>query len=466
MCGIVGVISKHKNGFYSPVDEIFEEMLLADAVRGMDSTGVFMVDEKNRIDCVKQAVNPGIFMTTTSWKQWRSKIISNGRVIVGHNRKATMGEVISQNAHPFVATMKDHNIALVHNGFISNWRQFDDKANVDSAAVATALLEKSNPLDVIKELSGAYALVWYDHKKRKLFITRNKERPLFLQHTNDYMFFASEEGMLKWVLERDGRAAKANPMEFGVNKLYEISVHGYEFKTHDVPRWSPLPTNDMRNHMMGYPGDLSGNTPVDDTDDEIPLPELERAKKMAEQEANKGSTEELEQRAKELQKLYPFGARVLFMPIGMDPDCITMTDGKKHHFYRVRGNIFQPGKPAMPARTTVPDDKMDMFIAPEIPLYSRVDSIVRRNSEVWFTIGDSRQQTVIVKDVNGRPVGREEWSMICDTVGCDECAKPLRPHQGIEYSSIVRTSKPDYSVICADCIGKQTEPKHGGANGG
>src|SRR5438876_957633 len=110
MCGIVGVVSKD-GGMYSLQKDIFEEMLYADALRGMDSTGVFSVTRKNQVKVVKQAVEPGLFLKTKSYASFKDGLNSKTQFMVGHNRKATVGDVVSKNAHPFV---KD-GIVLVHN---------------------------------------------------------------------------------------------------------------------------------------------------------------------------------------------------------------------------------------------------------------------------------------------------------------------------------------------------------------
>src|SRR5687767_11587128 len=127
MCGIVGVVAKY-NGFYVEHDDLFEEMLYLDGVRGMDSTGAFVVNFKNEVNISKQASNPGVFLLTESWAKLKRKIDSKARIVVGHNRKATMGSIISKNAHPF---SKDH-IILVHNGYIANHKMLDKEVEVDS----------------------------------------------------------------------------------------------------------------------------------------------------------------------------------------------------------------------------------------------------------------------------------------------------------------------------------------------
>jgi hypothetical protein len=50
--------------------------------------------------------------------------------------------------------------------------------------------------EVLSSVTGAYACVWIDQKEEKLYMVRNKERPLFLAETSVGYFWASEPGFL------------------------------------------------------------------------------------------------------------------------------------------------------------------------------------------------------------------------------------------------------------------------------
>ena len=54
MCGIVSLISKRAGGFYNPDTDIFSQMLFADTVRGVDSTGVFGVNKQHSTKDLEQ----------------------------------------------------------------------------------------------------------------------------------------------------------------------------------------------------------------------------------------------------------------------------------------------------------------------------------------------------------------------------------------------------------------------------
>ena len=89
-------------------------MLWLDALRGFDSTGMFCVNNQGNIYWAKEASNPGKFLPQAEVKDILNIAFRNGKMLVGHNRKATKGSVTDDNAHPFI----EENIILVHNGTI------------------------------------------------------------------------------------------------------------------------------------------------------------------------------------------------------------------------------------------------------------------------------------------------------------------------------------------------------------
>ena len=60
--------------------------------------------------------------------------------------------------------------------------------------------------DVMKEMYGAWALVWYDKRDSSVNMLRNKERSLFYSYSEDreVLYWASESGILKAALDRNG----------------------------------------------------------------------------------------------------------------------------------------------------------------------------------------------------------------------------------------------------------------------
>lgn len=217
MCGIVAIISKQKGSFRFKDGDLFKQMLYADALRGFDSTGTFGVNKYNNLKLVKAAQPAATFLTTKTFEDFKTDMFSKYKVVVGHNRAATKGATTDENAHPFI---EDH-ICLVHNGTLTGHKQLADK-EVDSHAICHAFATKG-AMETLPELNGAYALIWYDAKEKKIFIARNDARPLWLLQTPEADFIASEPGMLSWLVQRvHGNVEK--PVYFSTDRVYSYDL--------------------------------------------------------------------------------------------------------------------------------------------------------------------------------------------------------------------------------------------------
>ena len=207
MCGIVGVIEKGNFGFTSSSVNSFKDMLIIDSYRGMDSTGVFLVNVDGNVNWSKNTDHGWNFVYYSENEKELDPLIwspakENGKILVGHNRKATSGEVTDENAHPFI----QDNIIVVHNGSVRGHKKFAD-TEVDSHSLA--YLFSSKPLEeAIPLLDGAFALAWYDINKKEFYLLRNNERPLFVVETQSYWYFGSELNNIKLALERNHKGSQ------------------------------------------------------------------------------------------------------------------------------------------------------------------------------------------------------------------------------------------------------------------
>jgi predicted glutamine amidotransferase len=201
MCGIVGAMSLTR-GLTLPARKFFEDALYADALRGEDSTGVYMYSKQKKVEnkVLKKPVCAVDFM----WDERVSKQflkLGDYNLVLGHNRAATKGGITRANAHPF----QDGDICMVHNGTLFDKTTLPDhtKYVVDSRAIchsiATIGIEATAPL-----LKGSYSLVWVDHRAKTLNFFRNSERPMFFGYSEkeQCLFWASEYKMLDWILDR------------------------------------------------------------------------------------------------------------------------------------------------------------------------------------------------------------------------------------------------------------------------
>lgn len=213
MCGLIGFISKSK--WYQPKKkEVLTQLIYADTVRGMDSTGVYFVSEQGNV-MYKRALPGFDFIHTRTYLSLLNKL--DPLAVLGHNRAATHGAVNDDNSHPF----KSGKITLTHNGVVYGYPT--GKYDVDSKWLAD-ILNVDGP-EGLKEVQGSYALVWHDSATKNIHFIRNEARAFYYAVCPDVetMFYASEKHMLEWVLTRE--QVKFTSIEEVVpSTLYTIST--------------------------------------------------------------------------------------------------------------------------------------------------------------------------------------------------------------------------------------------------
>lgn len=235
MCGIVGLISKSPNGFYQQDLKIFKEMLWADQLRGTDGTGVYWVDHQGNPTVVKAPTSASVFMEQML-KSQEEAIFKTAKIIIGHNRAATKGARTKDNTHPF----REKNITLVHNGTLYTHKHLAD-TEVDSHAITHAIAGQGFNR-TLKELWGAFALVWFNEQNKHLYLVRNNERPLNIIETKDLFIISSEPGLAHWIAERNNEKI-VTTTDLIPGKLYSFKIDNTTvFKTKEVefrPEYKP-----------------------------------------------------------------------------------------------------------------------------------------------------------------------------------------------------------------------------------
>lgn len=174
MCGIAGVYSTQ---YSNPERDLFQRLLLLNAFRGMDSTGVIKIRNKPRLSCSRiRAVIPSPEFIFT--KKGGDFISETDRVIgmIGHTRAATKGSVTATNAHPF----EFDNVIGVHNGTIKYAFEGSDLYDTDSEALYKLINDYGieEALNKVATADPAYALVFIDKKQGTLNFIKNSKRPL------------------------------------------------------------------------------------------------------------------------------------------------------------------------------------------------------------------------------------------------------------------------------------------------
>lgn len=231
MCGICGLIGK---GIDYDEMEAFQDLFLVSTLRGRDSYGLFTYtptgvfkDNKYRIE--KDNIPASDFISREFGKKREERMIRSifTEAYLGHARYATVGKKSALNAHPF----DTGRYIGTHNGTLTDSRFRSDPNKTDSELMFKEMEEKGID-DVLSSLSStsAYAVSIFDKKSKKIFLSRNDKRPLYvgIADTTGSVFYASELEMLRLVAERKRESGYRVGMKYFFlepHHLYEIDIN-------------------------------------------------------------------------------------------------------------------------------------------------------------------------------------------------------------------------------------------------
>lgn len=254
MCGQCGILA---GSIITTEMKAFVLNLKMNVFRGRDSTGVVSVTRPTLIDQgkgKKQRYKP---MKASIWKEPRDawaffayndldpkshkKTLFDGgdkRLMMGHCRSATIGEVTAKNAHPFVAG----NIIGMHNGTIKKKFKYSDDFETDSEAFFN-LINDVGVKDAVAEVDGyssAYAIQFFDKSTNLFHVVRNADRPLVFVYTKSRgaLLWSSEEIDLRYAAKKAGLELEDKSFQPKVNELMTFDLsktnpHG-EYALEDI----------------------------------------------------------------------------------------------------------------------------------------------------------------------------------------------------------------------------------------
>jgi len=218
-------------------------MLYVDVLRGEDATGICAVNNKSGATMLKAACDASWFTYDKEYRAERPQWTKDGKALLGHNRKATIGGRVDDNAHPFVL---DDRYVFFHNGTLHNHKQLAN-TEVDSEALGMVVTKCEGDLEKLSEalskVYGAYACVWYDADKNTVYFLRNAQRPLSFVITKcGSIAYASEAWMAHGSLVRNGFVVE-EIKEVKPDILYSIdmSVSTPVIKEEHIPKKAPAP---------------------------------------------------------------------------------------------------------------------------------------------------------------------------------------------------------------------------------
>jgi hypothetical protein len=457
MCGLVGVFGN----LFVPDIKFFKNALIADYVRGVHSTGVCRVDG-DEVKVKKLPLDPINFLDLRSVD---NLLTVSAKGLFGHNRQATVGSVNAANAHPFT----HGTITLMHNGTLDVGVKYKLEKAYDAPSFGTDselicwLINSYELAGVIKDLEGAFALVWYDTDDESVNIIHNGEREFNMYVTDNRVYWASEAAMLRWVLQRNDLTVKDSNIfspKIGthVKLIYKDSKVDVSTQQLVVAEKKPLPSS--THGATGGKHTSGGNvsrlpvpyTPALASHPSV-LEEFQEQSGMALKIGTKVYayvTQETEGRATGFNTIhgtlaaYPWCDVVAYNV----PDKGFMNKYTKGiqlevvRIYKSGGDFRMVCAPSVLKIMKRPDRKaMDRWI-------DYWDGVVRSNSEKDITPKHDLQPDDKVKGYNGRDVSYKHFERIVNN-GCCVCDATLDPVE--EY--IDRTCHfvgEDY-VVCKSC---------------
>lgn len=212
MCGLVGVAGE---AIFTSEIESFKSLLLLDYLRGEHSTGVLAraINRKSgAAHCVMLKAEGHPVNLFNSYPQHfdietynyiTDTVNEKLTFLMGHNRQATIGAKTTVNAHPF----RQGHIFGCHNGTVKTglYKHItkEDRENVlkgetDSEQIFLLFSRGFTLEDLETDITGAWALTWWNSQERSLNFYRNAERTLYLAwaKTKKTVMWASEAWML------------------------------------------------------------------------------------------------------------------------------------------------------------------------------------------------------------------------------------------------------------------------------
>lgn len=255
MCGLVGVAIKSRSGFMMGDTGLFHDMLYMDTLRGWDSTGIASFHNNGEMRMMKD-VGPAVLLQAT--KEYDELIVDakkNGVVLLGHNRKSTVGKTSEDTAHPFHI---DNRYLFMHNGTLRNHEKIA-KTEVDSEALGILLTgcegDPGKMETALEQVEGAYACVWLDQELEKLYMLRNKERPLYILKGTYGIAYASEWGMLVAAAQRN----RWDIPKEGVKQIEEHTLITIDLKEYtQLVKEDKLTVKKSTTPMVTYTGGTAG----------------------------------------------------------------------------------------------------------------------------------------------------------------------------------------------------------------
>lgn len=209
----------------------------AGSLRGTDAAGIASIEYlKKKVYYTKLPISGPMFVTDKYAHQLAYRADVANMMTIAHTRAASSGTAggVSE-AHPFHVESEDgsRQIIGVHNGTLTGWshKPGAKQHTVDSEWALYHIFNKG--LEAFKDFNGAYCFNWWDSADNKVMnFALNNERHMYVAFTESGgMAYASELGMLWWLMERRGIKIKGKARKLMPHFWYKFDVSKLESYT-------------------------------------------------------------------------------------------------------------------------------------------------------------------------------------------------------------------------------------------
>jgi hypothetical protein len=448
MCGIVALFAK--TSLMGMDVTCFEELLLFDSVRGIDGTGAIAVRKTGNADICKIGSHAYDFIGSEAWKKLRNRGPDKYNALLGHNRKATLGSVCNENAHPF----RHEGIVVVHNGFVEGYKDFNSDAVVDSSVLPKLFYDyKDNLSEAFLQLKGAFSLLWYNAHNKMIYWVHNKERPLYIGETEQIVGLASEPWMLAVAGARSGNKWK-EIKEVPTDVLFSWHVESKSFKEPVPIQWKQNVKKDFH-----YPT-LYDDFAYEMNDSQFDSNDIDDGDKFNEEDTKKEVTE-----TKELGPLsLRAGDTITFSPQRLLSWTRDMNSKQERRGWRIEGVFGDTIKHRVHFSMTGADKEQqmqDLYKATHLTgkIYSAVSDPDPRYGKYiyWVESVEVAQEKKSYRTLNGTILTLQELVSIKNKHRCQSCKEPVKIAHWNRISVKKDSAARIVRVFCEDCVNKRIE---------
>ena len=240
MCGIAGFVTANSREYSA--SKFISDSFIAGSLRGVHSSGIAVIDtEKELYESHKLPINGTFFVEDTVAKRLITASQSSNHITITHTRHATVGAIGYATAHPFEINDQGRSFVGVHNGTLTNWssKKNANYYSVDSEWALNHIFDNGD--EAFKDFTGAFVFAWWDSVDPDILnIALNNQRPMHVAFIEGGgMAYASEAGMLYWLMERNNLKLDGKIRMLTAGNHYKFNVKDLKAFTKKV---FPKPT--------------------------------------------------------------------------------------------------------------------------------------------------------------------------------------------------------------------------------